>query len=113
MDIIAIHASSRRHRPALVQGDRVLTWGEYAERRNRLAQSLLELGVEAGQRVVVWAPNAIEYLLAGAAASAVGAVSVPMNHRLTAEEATYILDDSDAVAVFLGDPFLAVAEEVR
>jgi fatty-acyl-CoA synthase/long-chain acyl-CoA synthetase len=113
MDILAIHAASRSERPALVQGDRVLTWADYAQRRNRLAQSLLKLGVSPGQRVVVWAPNSIEYLLSGAAASAVGAVSVPMNHRLTPEEAGYILDDSDAVAVFLGDPYLPVAEAVR
>src|SRR5262249_17912878 len=51
--------------------------------------------------------------LAGAAARAAGAIPAPMNHRLVAEEVAYILDHSDAVAVFVGDHFLPVAEAVR
>ena len=36
-----------------------------------------------------------------------------MNHRLTADEVAYILDDSDAVAVFAGDAFVPMADAVR
>ena len=36
-----------------------------------------------------------------------------MNHRLVAEEVAYILDHSDAVAVFVSDQFLSVCDEVR
>jgi acyl-CoA synthetase (AMP-forming)/AMP-acid ligase II len=113
MDAIAIHAASKPDATALIEGDRSLTWGQYAPQRNRLAHGLRGLGVEPGQRVVLWAPNSIEYLLGGAAAGAAGCVAVPMNHRLTAGEAAYVLDDSDAVAAFVGDPYLAVADEVR
>jgi acyl-CoA synthetase (AMP-forming)/AMP-acid ligase II len=63
--------------------------------------------------VIVYAPNSADVLLAGAALRAVSAVPVPMNHRLTADEAAYILDDSDAVLVFAGDAFLPVVEAVR
>ncbi len=113
MDLIAIHAAGRPDHRALVEGDRVLTWAEYAEQRNRLGHSLRALGVGRGERLVVWSGNSIGYLLAAAAAGTIGCVSVPMNHRLTAGEAAYVLDDSDAVAVFLGDTYLPVAEEVR
>jgi long-chain acyl-CoA synthetase len=51
-------------------------------------------------------------LLAGAAMRAVSAVPVPMNHRLTADEAAYIFDNSDAVLAFVGDA-LPVVEAVR
>jgi acyl-CoA synthetase (AMP-forming)/AMP-acid ligase II len=44
---------------------------------------------------------------------AVSAVPVPMNHRLTADEAAYIFDNSDAVLAFVGDAFLPVVEAVR
>ena len=40
-------------------------------------------------------------------------IPVPMNHRLTAEEVAYILDDSDAVAVFASDAFVPMLERVR
>src|SRR6185295_16187475 len=49
----------------------------------------------------------------GAAARALGLIPVPMNHRLTAEEVAYILDDSDAVAVFASDAFVPMLERVR
>src|SRR5437868_3287378 len=70
-------------------------------------------GLQSGEHVIVYAPNSTEYLLASAAARAVGAIPVPMNHRLTADEVAYILDDSDAAVVFVGDPFLPIAETVR
>src|SRR5437867_3746920 len=79
MDVIAIHAASKPAETALIEGERSLTWAEFAERRNRLAHGLQSLGVEAGQRVVMWAPNSVEYLLGVAAVAAIGCVSVPMN----------------------------------
>src|SRR5207247_4924421 len=60
-----------------------------------------------------YAPNCREALLAAAATRAAGAIPVPMNHRLVGEEVAYILDHSDATAVFVGDQFLRVAEQVR
>ena len=113
MDVVAIHAGSKPDQPALIEGDRVLTWRDYVEQRNRLGHSLRALGISRGERMVVWSGNSIGYLLAASAAGAIGCVSVPMNHRLTAGEAAYIFDDSDAAGVFLGDSFLAVADEVR
>jgi acyl-CoA synthetase (AMP-forming)/AMP-acid ligase II len=99
--------------PAVVQDDRRLTWREFLHDRNRLAHALAARGLRAGEHVIVYAPNSIEYMLAGAAARALGAIPVPMNHRLAPDEVAYILDDSDAVLVFVGDPFLAIADTVR
>ena len=81
--------------------------------RNRLANSLAALGVGAGQHAVIYAHNSAENIVAAAALRALGAIPVPMNHRLTAEEVAYILDDSDAATVFVGDAFLPMAERVR
>jgi acyl-CoA synthetase (AMP-forming)/AMP-acid ligase II len=113
VDVIAANAAATPNTPAIIEGDRRLTWREYHGARNRLAHALAGLGLRAGEHVVLYAPNSIEYMLAGAAARALGAIPVPMNHRLAPEEVAYILDDSDAVLVFVGDPFLATAEAVR
>jgi acyl-CoA synthetase (AMP-forming)/AMP-acid ligase II len=113
MDIIAANAARHPQRPALVEGERSLTWEEFSRARNRLAHSLAALGIGPGQHAVVWAHNSVEYLLAGAAVRALGAVGVPMNHRLTGDEVAYILDNSDATAVFVGDAFAPMAERVR
>ena len=95
------------HAPALIEGDRTLTWREFIATRNRLAHALAGLGLSAGEHAIVYAPNSANYLIASAAVRAVGAIAVPMNHRLVTDEVAYIIDDSDAALVLVGDPFLA------
>ena len=113
MDVIAAHAAKHPDRPALIEGARTLTWEEFFRVRNRLAHSLVSLGLSAGQHAIVYAHNALENLLSIAAVRALGAVGIPMNHRLTADEVTYILDNSEATTVFVDDAFLPMAERVR
>jgi len=113
VDYVAIHAQSKPDAVAQIEGDRRLTWRALLERRNRLASSLVKQGVGRGEHVIIYAPNSLEYLLASAATRAANAVPIPMNHRLVAEEVSYILDHSDAVAAFVGGPFVATADQVR
>ena len=113
MDIVARHADAQPDKAAVIDGDQRLTWRDYDEARNRLAHALGDLGLVAGEHVVLYAHNSLEVLLASAAARALGLIPVPMNHRLTAEEVAYILDDSDAVAVFASDAFVPMLERVR
>ena len=113
VDLIALHAARTPDRPALIQDDRQLSWAAFHEARNRLANALAAMGVRPGEHVIVYAANSIEYLLASAGARAAGAVGIPMNHRLTADEVSYVLADSEPVAVFVGDSFVPMAERVR
>src|ERR1041384_557947 len=113
VDIRARYAAAQPDKPAVVDGERQWTFREYHERRNRLAHALADLGLAAGEHAVLYAHNAAEVLLASAAVRALGAIPVPMNHRLTAEEAAYILDNSDAAVLFAGDAFLPIVERVR
>jgi len=113
MDVVATHAAKHPDRPALIEGARTLSWEEFFRTRNRVAHALAALGIGAGQHAIVYAHNALENLISLAAVRALGAVGVPMNHRLTAEEVAYILDNSDATAVFVDDAFLPMAERVR
>jgi acyl-CoA synthetase (AMP-forming)/AMP-acid ligase II len=113
MDVIATHAAAKPDAVALVEGERRWTWREYLERRNRLASSLGRLGVKSSEHAVVYAQNSLEVLLATAAARAIGAAPVMMNHRLVADEVLYILDDSDAAVVFAGDAFVPTIEQGR
>src|SRR5262245_7400840 len=113
MDHVAIQAAQKPDAIALVEDDRCWTWAEFLERRNRVANSLMALGLGKGDRTVTYAHNSLECLLAPAAARAAGATAVPMNHRLVADEVSYILDHSDATTVFVGDSFLPVIEQVR
>jgi acyl-CoA synthetase (AMP-forming)/AMP-acid ligase II len=113
LDFVSLHAQSKPDAVAQIEEDRRLTWRELLARRNRVAGALAKLGVDRAEHVIVYAPNSLECLLASAATRAANAVPVPMNHRLVAEEVSYILENSDAVAAFVGDPFVAIADEVR
>ena len=113
MDYVALHAQAKPDAIAQIEGDRRLTWRELCDRRNRVAGSLVKRGVGRGEHVIIYAPNSLEYLLASAATRAANAVPIPMNYRLVAEEVSYILDHSDAVAAFVGGPFVGTADTVR
>src|SRR2546422_804191 len=99
--------------PALIDGDRRLTWREYVAQRNRLANALRGLGLTKGEHAIVYVQNSLEAVLVPSAARSAGAIPVPMNHRLVADEVAYILDHSDARAVFVSDAFLGTVERVR
>jgi acyl-CoA synthetase (AMP-forming)/AMP-acid ligase II len=113
MDLLAAHAERHPDKPALIEGDRVWSWSRLVASRNRLGNSLLALGLGPGENVIVYAANSIEHYLAGTGARAAGLIPAPMNHRLVAEEVAYILDHSDATAVFVSDQFVPVVEEIR
>jgi acyl-CoA synthetase (AMP-forming)/AMP-acid ligase II len=113
MDLLARYAQAHPDRPALIEDERRWSWRELHGARNRLAHALTGLGVAAGEHVVLYAHNSLEVLLASAAARALGLIPVPMNHRLTEGEVVYILDNSDAVAVFASDAFVPMLERVR
>lgn len=113
MDVLAAHAARHPEKPALLEGERAWSWAELVARRNRLGHALIGLGLPPGGHVIVYAENSLEHYLAGVAARAAGLIPAPMNHRLVAEEALYILEHSDAVAVLVSDRFLPVVEAIR
>src|SRR2546425_199662 len=112
-DVLALHADRTPAAPALIDGDRRLTWREYVAQRNRLANALRGLGLTKGEHAIVYVQNSLEAVLVPSAARSAGAIPVPINHRLVADEVAYILDHSDARAVFVSDAFLGTVERVR
>ncbi len=84
-------------RPALVVGDRRLTYGELESRANRLANVLADLGVGPGDVVGCHLTNSTEYLETLLAAWKLRAVPVNVNYRYTADELAHLYRDSAAV----------------
>ena len=93
-------------RVGVVDGERRLTWREFRERVRRLAVALQASGIQKGDRVAFLAPNTSELLEAHYGVPAAGAVLVPINIRLTADEIAYIVGHSGARLVVV-DPSLA------
>lgn len=95
-DWIAHHAETRGHRTALIDvaSGRHLTYAAMDERVDRLASHLAGLGVQKGDRIVVLAHNAVETLEVQFATFRLGALFVPLNMRLTANELEFIVSDA-------------------
>ena len=100
-------------REAVVDGQLRLTYAQFGERCDRWSAGLLQLGVKPGDRVGTIAPNTHQHLEQFYAIPQIGAVIVPMNYRLTAEDFVYIANHSGCVALCVHSDYLEVVEQVR
>jgi len=87
-------------------GEDVFTYREFAGRINGLAHALKRQGIGKGDKVAVLLPNCHRFLEVYFAAAGLGAVSVPLNFRLSAREIAFILNDSEA-RILIADPMFA------
>ncbi|HSV78163.1 MAG TPA: FadD3 family acyl-CoA ligase [Ramlibacter sp.] len=105
-------------RPAIVEGDLTVRYDELPAQAESVARSLIALGVQAGDRVAIWAPNIHEWIIAACGVHAAGAVLVPLNTRMKGAEAADILQRSRArvllcIAEFLGQDYPALLDGLR
>ena len=77
------------------------SYAEFEANACRLARVLIAEGVGAKDRVIWCGQNSPWVVALMAAARKLGAVAVPLNYRLTAEEAAYVVDNSDAAVAFI------------
>jgi len=94
---------------AIVCGDHRLTYREFDDRARRLASHLHARGLRPGDKVAIDLVNRPEYLETFYAALLLGCVPVNVNYRYVAEELTYLLDNSDAMAIVVEPAFAEVA----
>jgi len=105
-EFLTISASIVPEREALVCNGTRLTYLQVQERVNRLVNALMDLGVERGHKVAVMALNSHHYIETYYACAKLGAVLGPLNYRAKREELTYMVNNSDASMLFLGERYL-------
>ncbi len=94
-------------RTAVVDGSFSLNFVELDKARLDAARALISSEICVGDRVAVWAPNIINWIVASLATQTIGAVLVPLNTRLKGPEAAYILNQSETKLVFTVSEFLS------
>jgi fatty-acyl-CoA synthase len=100
-------------REAVVDGELRLSYGQFFERCDRWSAALQGLGVRQSDRVATIAPNTHAQLEAFYAVPQTGAVLVPINYRLTAEDFVYIVNHSGATVVCAHSDYLKAVDSVR
>ena len=71
------------------------TWAELNEDVHRVATGLLDLGVQKGDRVGIWAPNCAEWTITQHATAVIGAILVNINPAYRAHELAYVLNQAE------------------
>src|SRR6059058_1575817 len=100
-------------REAVVDGDMRLTYEEFFSGCDRWSSALQAMGVGQGDRVAYIAPNTREQLESFYAVPQIGAVLVPINYRLTAEDFVYIASHSGAKVLCVHPDYVAAVDGVR
>lgn len=101
---LEIWAREKPNMPAVIEGDRILTWGEWNALSDRLAEGLVRRGVGPEDIVGVRLQIRAEWPVVASAVSKIGARILVLNWRLTPEETHYVLSSSGATALICDDP---------
>ncbi|MEE2996601.1 MAG: AMP-binding protein [Pseudomonadota bacterium] len=88
------------NKTALIFGDRNFTFSELDRLSNRVASSLVEIGITPGDRVTLYAQNGWEWVVSYYGIAKTGAVLNPINVMLTPDEVAYVVKDCGAKALF-------------
>jgi acyl-CoA synthetase (AMP-forming)/AMP-acid ligase II len=105
------------HKQAIVCGGKRWTYQEFFNRVNRLSHCLKAFGIGKDDKVTILHPNCHTFLEAYYAIPQIGAISVPINTRLSPREIAFILQDSDSKILIADSMFKnqvgAIREEIR
>ncbi len=114
-DLINRNAVNYGEKKAWFEADdgRTLTFSQYKENVDRLAVGLQKAGIRKGDRIGVLGKNSLEYFLLYGAAAGLGAIMLPINWRLSAEEVAFNLNDCTPKVVFGDTEFQELIEGVR
>jgi len=90
-----------------------ITWQEFDERVNRIANALMDMGVKKDDKVIHLMLNSINWLEAYFGIIRTGAWAVPLNFRFTSQDIKYCTDIAEAKVMILGEEFIDRIEPIR
>jgi len=98
---------------AIVCGGKRWTYQEFYDRVNRLSHCLKDLGIWEDDKVAVLHPNCHCFLEAYYGITQIGAISVPINYRLSPKEIAFILQDSESNVLIVDPMFQKQIDPIR
>jgi len=113
LDFMTITSSIVPDRAGIIFEGKRYTYADLNEASNRLANALTALGLGKGDAVAMLQVNSPEILEVYYATAKIGGIFVPMNFRAKEDEIAYLLQHSEAKAVFVGDRYIPLIEAIR
>ena len=106
-DLLLRRVQRGRIKPAMYEKEggrwRAVTWGQFGERASQVAQGLITLGIEPGERVAILGPTKIAWGSFDMGAQLAGLISFGIYPKQSAEQIRYLLSHSDARVIFVAD----------
>ena len=112
-DIWEAIAKAQPERPALIQGERVVTWAEFDARSDALAAHFIAKGLGHQAKMAAFLYNGVEYLETYFAAFKAGVAPVNTNYRYGPEELVYLFSNADAEAIVFHASFAELVDQIR
>ena len=102
---------------AVVDGAERVSFAGLAVAVTEVARALIASGVEPGDRVAIWAPNSLDWIVTSFAIYASGAILVPLNTRFKGAEAGHVLRTAEVrllftVTDFLGTDYVRMLDDI-
>jgi len=113
VDVFRQSVKAAADKPAIIYGGRVFTYKELNERVNQSANALLDLGVKRQDRIPIGIYNSNQFAEAFFSIQKIAAVPCNLNYRYIAKELQYVIDDSDASAVFMHEDLIERIQQIR
>ncbi len=110
-DLSRLNARRYPEKAALVMDGATLTYAELDARSNQLANGLIGLGLQPGERAAVLSYNRLDFAIVVQAVAKCGAILVPMNFRFAAPEVRQVIADAEPAVLFIEPGFAAMVEE--
>jgi long-chain acyl-CoA synthetase len=110
--LLRMAAERNPDRPAIIYNDLTLVYREVVSMVNSIANSLLELGIQKGDRICLCTGNRPESIITLNAASTIGAIITPMNPLYKEREIAYQLENSGARAILIRPEMLPLLQMV-
>lgn len=104
--VVLVGAERTGEKIAVVDGERRVSYQQLADLMRRSAGAFHRAGLSAGERVAIWAPNSLEFIVATLAVQSLGGCIVPLNTRFKGAEVEYIINRSQARFLVVVDRFL-------
>ncbi len=112
-DMLRVNATKFGDKEALKDERRSLTFKEYNERANRLANAMMDLGLRKGDRICALLYNQLEYMEIYAACAKAGLICATINFRFIGPEVKFVAEDSGSRLMFVGEEFAKQSDEVK
>ncbi len=111
-DLVRRSAYRYPDKPALIFGDRVLTYQQLEEAANRFANALLDMGLRKYDRVAILAHNTIHHVITWLGTAKAGGIYLAINYLLRGKDISYCINHSESRFFVVEDALFHLVEDV-